>query len=119
VLYDEFRLLGPGGKTVALGATYRVFDHVQARWNLRYVNVVHIGPDGVVRQPAQWAEATAWREGDRMRVDQHGGPFDLRITYYDIAKDHFRWKADVSTDGGQTWQAEQIRIEATRMGEPR
>ena len=40
--------------------------------------------------------------------------FWLRITYYDIAKDRFRWKADVSNDGGKTWTADQIRIEAKR-----
>jgi hypothetical protein len=41
------------------------------------------------------------------------------IVYYDIAKDHFRWKADVSIDGGKTWFADQIRIEATRAATPR
>ena len=63
---------------------------------------------------AQWAEFTAWPEGSTLRVDQHGPRSSLRITYYDIAKDHFRWKADVSQDGGKTWNAEQIRIEAKR-----
>jgi hypothetical protein len=115
VLYDEFRLLGADKQTVILGATFRVFDHVRQRWDLRYVALVVTGPDGVVRRPAQWAEAVAWREGDRMRVDQRSDQRSLRITYYDIAKDHFKWKADVSTDGGQTWRTDQIRIEATRV----
>ena len=65
---------------------------------------------------ANWAELAAWREGSTIRVDQKGGSFWLRITYSDIAKDHFHWKADVSSDGGKTWTADQIRIEARRAG---
>src|SRR5262249_7612764 len=34
VLYDEFRLFGPNGETAALGATYRVFDHVAKQWSM-------------------------------------------------------------------------------------
>lgn len=114
VLYDEFRLFGPNGETVALGATYRVFDQVRQRWDMRYVGLVASGPDGTPRFPAQWAELTAWREGATVRVDQRGRQASLRITYYDITADHFSWKADVSTDGGHTWKPEQIRIEARR-----
>ena len=116
VLYDEFRILGPGGETAALGASYRVFDHVRKQWDCRYVQLILPGDDGS-RRLAQWAEFTAWPEASTLRVDQHGGRGSLRITYYDIARDHFRWKADVSTDGGKTWQKDQIRIEATRAAD--
>ena len=69
---------------------------------------------GAPQRLAQWAEFTAWREGSVLRVDQQGRRGSLRITYYDIGKEHFRWKADVSIDGGKTWKADQIRIEASR-----
>lgn len=114
VLYDEFRLFGPNGNTIVLGLTYRVFDHVKNRWDIRYVGVLTPSPDGSVKQTANWAELTAWREGSMIRVDQKGSGSQLRITYYDIATDHFRWKADVSTDGGKTWNQDQIRIDAKR-----
>jgi hypothetical protein len=114
VLYDEFRLLGPQRETVFLCATFRVFDHVRQQWDMRYVGLTIPGPGEGDRRVANWAELTAWREGSTLRVDQKGGEFWLRITYYDIAKDHFRWKADVSSDGGRTWKADQIRIEAKR-----
>jgi hypothetical protein len=81
---------------------------------MRYVGLVIPGPEGAARHVAQWAELTAWREGPTMRVDQQGQRASLRITYYDIARDHFSWKADVSVDGGKTWQKDQIRIEARR-----
>jgi len=114
VLADEFRLMDNEGRTAALGMTYRAFDHVRQQWDMRYVALVITGPDGSVRLPAQWAEITAWRDGNTMRVDQRGGGRRLRITYYDISPKHFSWKADVSTDDGATWRQNQIRIEATR-----
>ena len=114
VLYDEFRLLGGNGETVFLGTTYRVFDDVRQKWDMRYVGLLTPGSDGIPHKTAQWADLTAWREGSTIRVDQTAGEYLLRITYSDIAKDHFRWKADLSTDGGKTWKADQIRIEAKR-----
>jgi len=114
VLYDEFRLFGQKGETVFLGTTYRVFDEVRRQWDMRYVGLLTPGSDGSVRKTAQWSDLTAWREGSTMRVDQQSAGYSLRITYSDIAKDHFRWKADVSTDGGKTWKADQIKIEAKR-----
>ena len=115
VLNDEFRLFGPNREIVFLGVTYRAFDGETRKWNMRYVALTQRMPDGRITQPASWAELTAWRDGNSMRVDQRGGAFDLRITYYDIGPTHFSWKADVSQDGGRTWLKDQITIEATRV----
>ena len=114
VLYDEFRLLGPKGETVFLGTTYRVFDHVRHQWDMRYLGLVDPGGEGLARNVAQWADVNAWREGSTIRVDQQSKQSFLRITYYDIGKDRFSWKADVSNDGGKNWRSDQIRIEAKR-----
>lgn len=97
-----------------LCATFRVFDHLRGQWDMRYVGLTIPGPGEGERRVASWAELTAWREGSTVRVDQKGGESWLRITYSDIARDQFRWKADVSNDGGKTWKADQIRIEAKR-----
>ena len=113
VLYDEFRILGSKGETLSLGASYRVFDHARKQWDCRYVQLILPGEDAP-QKLANWATFTAWPEGKTLRVDQHGERGALRITYYDIGKDHFRWKADASSDGGKTWRADAIRIEATR-----
>ena len=114
ILYDEFRLFGPNRETGFLCATFRVFDYLHQRWDMRYVGLMIPGPGEGERRVANWAELAAWREGSTIRVDQKAAAFWLRITYYDIAKDRFRWKADVSNDGGKTWTADQIRIEAKR-----
>ena len=116
VLYDEFRLFGANGETVVLGATYRVFDHTRQQWDMRYVGLLLPAQDGALSRPAQWAELTAWREGAGIRVDQRSERSWLRITYYNIESDHFSWRADVSTDRGNTWHMDQIRIEAKRRG---
>jgi len=115
VLYDEFKLFGPDGAPIVLGLTYRIYDHTNERWDMRYVAVIGPGPDGRAPQlTATWAELTARREGASIRVDQRGKASQLRITYFDIGKDRFSWKADVSIDGGNTWTKDQIRIEARR-----
>jgi hypothetical protein len=114
VLSDEFRLLGPKGETVYLCTTYRVFDYVRKQWDIRFVGLTVPGPGEGERRVANWAELTAWREGSTIRVDQKSDQGWLRITYSDITKESFRWKADASNDGGQTWKVDQIRIVAKR-----
>jgi hypothetical protein len=114
VLADEFRLLAPSGETMYLCTTYRVFDYVRQAWDIRFLGLTIPGPVEGERRIAQWAELTAWREGSTIRVDQRNGDNLLRITYSDISRDHFRWKADASNDGGKTWKADQIRIDAKR-----
>ncbi len=114
VFSDEFRLLGPKGETVYLCTTYRVFDYVRKEWDIRFVSLTIPGPGEGERRVAHWAELKAWREGSTLRVDQKSDQGWLRITYFDIAKDSFRWKADASDDGGKTWKADQIRILARR-----
>ncbi|MEO8349306.1 MAG: hypothetical protein ABI610_10370, partial [Acidobacteriota bacterium] len=115
VMYDEFRLFGPNRETVFLCATFRVFDHVRQKWDMRYVGLTIPGPGEGERRVANWAELSAWREGSTIRVDQRGGENLLKVTYFEIAKDSFRWKADASNDGGKTWKTDQIRMEARRV----
>ncbi|HKF45640.1 MAG TPA: hypothetical protein VKG01_21305 [Thermoanaerobaculia bacterium] len=117
VLYDEFRILGGSGETVSLGASYRIFDYARKKWDCRYVQLLLPGEDGP-QKLANWATFTAWPEGSTLRVDQSNDRSSLRITYYDIGKDHFRWRADASNDGGKTWRTDAIRIEATRASGP-
>ena len=110
LIADEFRLFGADGATVALGMTYRVFDPSKKVWNARYVDAVN---------SPLWHEGRAWRDGPDIRLDQRtpAGAI-LRIRYSDITPETFRWRADRSTDGGKTWVADAIRIEARREGPP-
>ena len=67
---------------------------------------------------------TAHRVGPEMHIEQRFGvmsptPSLWRIRYYDIRPDRFSWTGDRSTDGGKTWTAKWLQIEARRIGPPR
>lgn len=105
---DEFRILDDAGRTVYLGETYRVYNPGAKQWTFRYVEP----------QFGTWHEGTGRREGDEMHLVQKNRRPDgkeslLKIRYYDITPQHFRWAGERSEDGGKTWQPGP-RIEATR-----
>jgi len=67
---------------------------------------------------------TGHRVGAEMHIEQKVGvtspnPSLWRIRYYDIGPDRFSWTGDRSTDGGKTWTAKWLQIEARRIGPPR
>ena len=67
---------------------------------------------------------TGHRIGAEMHIEHKFGvtspnPSLWRIRYYDIGPDRFSWTGDRSTDGGKTWIAKWLQIEARRIGPPR
>jgi hypothetical protein len=105
---DEYRILDDQGRTVYLGETYRVFNPANKQWEFRYVEP----------QFGTWHEGTGKWEGNEMHLTQtnrrpNGGESILKIRYYDITPQHFRWAGERSEDGGKTWKPGP-RIEATR-----
>src|SRR5712691_4268407 len=67
---------------------------------------------------------TGHRIGAEMHIEQKFGvtspnPSTWRIRYYDIGPDRFSWTGDRSMDGGKTWTAKWLQIEARRIGPPR
>src|SRR2546427_9283099 len=67
---------------------------------------------------------TGHRTGAGVHIEQKFGvtspnPSIWRIRYYDIGPDRFSWTGDRSTDGGKTWTAKWLQIEARRIGPPR
>ena len=67
---------------------------------------------------------TGHRIGAEIHIEQKFGvmspnPSIWRIRYYDIGPDRFSWTGDRSTDGGKTWTAKWLQIEARRVGPPR
>ena len=105
---DEYRILDDQGKTVYLGETYRVFNPSKKQWEFRYVEP----------QFGTWHEGTGNWEGGEMHLTQtnrrpDGSQSILKIRYYDITPQHFRWAGERSEDGGKTWKPG-ARIEATR-----
>ena len=113
-ILDEFRVVGDSGETYYVTTTLRAYNAVLDRWEL-------VGMDG---GGGLQDVGTARRVGAEMHIEQRFGvmspnPRTLRIRYYDIQPDRFSWTADRSTDGGKTWEANHLRIEARRIGPAR
>jgi hypothetical protein len=113
-ILDEYRLVGDHGETYYVSTTLRAYNAARDAWDL--VSVDHgtgLQDVGVGR-----------KVGDEMHIEQRfgvafGSPDLLRIRYYDIRPDRFSWVADRSRDDGATWESNQLRIEARRIGPAR
>ena len=113
-ILDEYRLVDEKGETFYVTATIRNYNAIADRWEL-------IGMDD--RNGLQ-DFGTARLVGNEMHIEQRfgvagGTPNTLRIRYYGIKPTQFSWVADQSTDGGESWVKDFIRIEARRIGPSR
>ena len=80
------------------GAEFRFFDTKTKNWTGRNIYV-----DGA------WRETKAVIDGDNLIVTIFGhnkarGDFLNRETYYNISKNNFEMKSDISLDNGKSWQ---------------
>lgn len=113
-ILDEYRVVGDSGQTYYVTTTFRNYNAIADRWEL-------VGADaGTGLQDT----GTAQKVGAEMHIEQRfgvagGDPSRWRIRYYDIQPDRFSWAAEVSLDGGATWQRDWLTIEARRIGPPR
>jgi len=113
-ILDEYRIVGDSGETYYVTTTLRAYNGVLDRWEL-------VGMDAGNGLQDMGA---AHKVGAEMHIEQTFGvmsqnPSSWRIRYYDIRTDRFSWTADRSTDGGKTWSAKHLQIEARRIGPPR
>jgi hypothetical protein len=113
-ILDEYRILGEKGETYYVTTTLRNYNKFLERWEL-------VGADGGT---GLQNFGTAVRNGDEVRIEQTFGasteqPSLWRIRYYGIKPDQFSWVADVSKDGGKSWSAKHLTIEAKRIGPSR
>src|SRR5437016_3163042 len=111
---DEYRVVGDNGETYYVTNTLRAYNAVLDQWEL----VSTEGGTGLQNI------GTGHRIGAEMHIEQKFGvtspnPSIWRIRYYDIGPDRFSWTGDRSTDGGKTWTAKWLQIEARRVGPPR
>jgi hypothetical protein len=109
-IYDEFRVLGDSGETLYHTATLRAYNAQLDRWEL-----VSTEEGGGLANTG-----TGRKVGNEMHIQQTFSamtdrPRRSRIRYYDIRPDRFSWVADVSFDGGRTWEPNANRIEARRI----
>lgn len=110
-ILDEYRIVGDHGETYYVTTTLRAYNGVLDRWELVGMDAGNGLNDMGVAQ----------KVGAEMHIEQKFGvmsqsPSTWRIRYYDIRPDRFSWTADRSTDGGKTWIAKELQIEARRIG---
>jgi hypothetical protein len=107
-IIDEFRALDGAGNVAYYGVTIRTWNAGAGRWDIFYVDR---GLDGRWGDP-QVGEARF--EDGEMHLTQSGPHSMIRVRYYDIQPESFRWSADRSLDGGRTWRLGDTTIEARR-----
>jgi hypothetical protein len=105
VVEDTWRLGASTNPTI----TYRVFNQAKQIWELQ----------GTHPRTGGWDAGIAWTRPDRADeryLVQHfnDGKLLVRIKYYEIKADSFRWRADGSSDEGKTWTPDIWKMEAVR-----
>jgi hypothetical protein len=119
VIADEFRQLGPAGEVALLGQTYRSFNSESKTWVMKWLDALDstwldLGTEDLGGVVVREGTITFKHRRPRGRA---GRLFPLqslfRITFSDMSDVRFRWRAELSTDGGETW-AEVQAIEARR-----
>jgi hypothetical protein len=113
-ILDEYRVVGDDGQIYYATTTLRSYNALHDRWDLVSAD------SGTGLQNV----GTGRKVGAEMHLEQRFagiGRADsmLRIRYFNIRPDRFSWTADGSRDGGKTWTANSMRIEARRIGPAR
>ena len=93
------------------GAEFRFFDTKTKTWTGRNIYV-----DGA------WRDTEAVTDGDKLIVtifghNQARGDFLNRETYFNISKDSFEMKSDISLDDGKNWRKGDYHMIVTRSVE--
>ena len=77
------------------GTTIRVYDPAGDRWRINWFNPVTGAHDSLV----------ARRQGEEiLQEGKHADGVPIRWVFSDITPRSFRWRGEVSPDGGQTWR---------------
>lgn len=120
VIADELKQLGPAGEVAHLGQNYRSFNGDSKTWIIKWLDALDstwldMGPEDLGGVEARAGIVTYKHRRPRGRT---GRLFPLqslfRLTFSNMSEDHFTYRAELSTDGGETWDEVQV-IEANRV----
>ena len=114
VIADEFRQLGPAGELMQLGETYRSYDPRKRAWVMKWLDALastwlDLGPHNLGGIHVS-ATQIAFKHHLPPGLPPGLFPRDtvFRNSFSNISNDHFTWRAETSTDGGQNWTTVQV-----------
>ena len=107
---DELRIVDGSGNPNAFLRTTRLYDAAQRKWTQMSLDVFR----------ARFTPATAEWTDSEMRIrsvgrDADGAAYVQRVRFYDITPTSFKYQADRSTDGEQSWETAVLRMDARRV----
>ncbi len=120
VIADEFRQWGPAGELMQLGQNYRSYNTEKKTWIIKWLDALastwfDLGPEEL--GGVQVTDTSITYKHYMPPSGPAGKLFPphtlFRLTYSNISENHFTWRAEISTDGGATWNEVQV-IEAHR-----
>lgn len=122
VIADEFRQFESDGNVIQLGRNYRAYDVERGAWAMKWLDALNgtwldLGPEelgGVLVEDSSVVFKHHLPPGPAEELFPAHTIF--RITFHKISRDGFSWRAEVSTDGEETWEQVQV-IEARRVEE--
>lgn len=106
---DELRIADASGNPLSLTHFVRVFDMPARRWSISALNVYRAT---YTLSTAQWQENELRTSAFAIVAD--GKPALSRVRITNVTPNGFRYRQDRSTDGGRTWTADILVMEAKR-----
>jgi len=106
IIEDHWRPDDPTSPFGASTYTYRSFDPIKKIWRM-------VGMDS---RQGGFQPGLTWSDANNRYAVQYNGKTMVRIRYFAIEPDHFLWRADGSSDGGNTWMRDIWSMEAKRIG---
>jgi uncharacterized protein DUF1579 len=110
---DEAHSVYPDGRP-ALGISLRQYDARRKTWIVEFLNV----SESFLRKQVNAKSGSVTVSGRNVTVRGEGPGISVREHYLVADADHFVYRADVSTDGGRTWDEGQVEMSLHREERP-
>jgi len=108
---DEGYSVGLGGASTLGGYSIRFFDPRSRSWTIDFVNVA----SSFVRRQVNLRTGSVHVDGTSVVVSCGDGTAMIREFYQLSSKDKFAYRADLSRDGGKSWDTGPYEMTLTRV----
>ena len=112
IVSDEFRTSDGSGGTAVLVDTFRAYNPKTKTWTFQAT--IYQAPK-IGRKNGEWDAGVTTVQDGQVFDEVRKGSMISRGRFYNIKRNSFSFRFDISTDGGKTW-GKPIDIEAVRAG---